>query len=112
MKRSPITTHILDLAKGKAASGVPVLLEKKDGAHWREIAKATSGVDGRVENLLTPGTQAESGLYRLVFSLDNYYEEKSFYPTAEVTFRLQNPEQHYHIPLLISNYGFSTYRGT
>ena len=111
--RSPITTHILDLAKGQAAAEVPVTLEKQDpGGGWQGLAKAKTNRDGRVEDLLTPGSEVATGLYRLTFDLESYQEKGSFYPQATICFRVESAAQHYHIPLLLSPFGYSTYRGT
>lgn len=113
--RSPITTHILDLARGAAASNVPLTLEKSSGAGWTELARGRTNEDGRIEDLLTPGSKAEAGTYRLTFDTRAYFQsrgESSFYPSVSVVFELTHPEQHHHIPLLLSPYGYSTYRGT
>jgi 5-hydroxyisourate hydrolase len=113
--RSPITTHVLDVSRGKAASGVGVLLERQISGQWKELARGTTNGDGRVENLLKLGTQAESGVYRLTFDSSAYFKASgtaSFYPEISIVFNLSNPAEHHHVPLLLSPFGFSTYRGT
>jgi 5-hydroxyisourate hydrolase len=113
MKKSPITTHILDLAKGRAAAGVPVLLEKQDGSSWKEVSRGQTNADGRVEELLPPGSSAAAGVYRMTFDTKKYFEGgTTFYPYVSIVFDLSAPTEHYHIPLLLSPFGYSTYRGT
>ena len=110
--RSPITTHILDIAQGKAAGGVEVELDIKNGNDWKPLAAKITNVDGRVEDLLAPGTKAAAGIYKLRFKVGTYFKGESFYPYTEIVFEVKNPDEHYHVPLLISPYGYSTYRGT
>lgn len=113
--RSPITTHILDLSRGAAAAGVPVTLEHLLGTSWKSVARGLTGTDGRIEDFLTPGSKAEKGTYRLTFDTSTYFKSQgisSFYPNVTVVFELSNPDQHHHIPLLLSPFGYSTYRGT
>ncbi len=114
-ERSPITTHILDISRGKAAAGVAVLLERKEGQGWKELARGATNADGRVEGLLPAGSRAEAGVYRLTFESEAYFKAQntaSFYPSISVTFNLTQPSEHHHVPLLLSPFGFSTYRGT
>ncbi|MGZ3688048.1 MAG: hydroxyisourate hydrolase [Bdellovibrionota bacterium] len=111
--RSPITTHVLDTSRGKAAAGVPVLLEKQEGSTWRTIRSAATNADGRVEDLLPAGSRVDAGTYRLSFDTKSYFAAvKSFYPSVTVIFEINQPLEHYHVPLLLSPFGFSTYRGT
>jgi len=112
---SAITTHVLDTARGKPAAEVPVTLARLDEAN-NPIA-TYSGVtdsDGRVADLL--GRDAlVAGEYRISFDTGAYAAsngEKSFYPHVEITFTIESPQQHYHVPLLLSPYGYSTYRGS
>ena len=113
--RSPITTHILDLSRGAPAVNVPVILEFQSGADWTELARGSTNADGRAEDFLPPGSKAEKGIYRLTFETSTYFKTLgavSFYPYVTVTFELSQPDQHHHIPLLLSPFGYSTYRGT
>ena len=110
--RSPITTHILDVALGKPAANVTVELEKKSGNQWVKLAKNKTNKDGRVEGLLKPGTKALPGTYRLSFKIGQYFKGETFYPYAEIVFQVKKSDQHYHVPLLVSPYGYSTYRGS
>lgn len=112
---SPITTHVLDLALGRPASGVPVTLEiRGSDAAFLELARGRTDPDGRVADLLSEGS-LEAGTYRLTFDLDEYFREggrDSFYPFAQVVFRVEATDEHYHVPLLLSPFGYSTYRGS
>jgi len=108
---SAITTHVLDTARGQPASGVPFLLSvRADNGEWREIARGSTDSDGRARL-----SSAPRGIYRLVFDTDAYYRAwnlEGFYPEVVVTFEVRDPSQSYHVPLLISPYGYSTYRGS
>ncbi len=116
--RSPITTHVLDTARGRPAGGVPVTLAARSGPTpdgWREIARGRTDEDGRVRDLLAPGSTLPAGVYRLTFDTGAYFRAlgvEGFYPHAEVVFEIRNPAEHHHVPLLLSPYGYSTYRGS
>jgi len=108
---SGITSHILDLAAGRPARAVPVTLARQSGKDdWVEVGRATTDGDGRTGPILE-GSDVTAGVYRLRFALDAYHEG-GFYPYAEVVFAVRDPGEHYHIPLLLSPYGYSTYRGS
>ncbi len=113
MKR--ISTHILDLSRGRPANDVPVRLEKQDAAgDWRSHGAARTDADGRCNQLLAQD-DLPSGVYRLVFDTASYFAAAkidSLYPVVEVTFRVRDGESHFHIPLLLSANGYTTYRGT
>lgn len=112
---SGITTHVLDTSQGRPASGVPVLLEMRSDDGWREIARAETDTDGRVRPLLPPGSLLVAGTWRLTFDVGSYFAAQrveSFYPEASIVFVIRDAEQHYHVPLLLSPYGYSTYRGS
>ena len=114
--RSPITTHILDQSIGKPAAGVGVLLEKLDVQnHWLILKESATNADGRVEDLLAPGSEAEPGTYRMSFEVGTYFrstKRDSFYPYVSISFEIKKAEEYYHVPLLLSPYGYSTYRGS
>lgn len=110
--RSPITTHILDVGVGKPAANVAVDLEMLVAKKWKKLATKKTNKDGRVEDLLSPGSKAKRGTYRLSFKIGKYFKGKTFYPYAEIVFEIKNVDQHYHVPLLVSSYGYSTYRGS
>jgi 5-hydroxyisourate hydrolase len=112
---SGITTHVLDTSRGRPASGVPVLLEMRSDDGWREIARAETDADGRVRDLLPSGSSLTAGTWRLTFGVGNYFAVQgleSFYPEASIVFLIRDPGQHHHVPLLLSPYGYSTYRGS
>ncbi len=114
---SPITTHILDTALGRPAAGVSVSLSrlKSDQKHWEVLAEGLTNADGRVTDLLPPETELPPGIYRMRFAVAPYFEQlgqSSFYPEVDIRFHLEHPDQHYHIPLLLSPFGFTTYRGS
>jgi 5-hydroxyisourate hydrolase len=111
-----ISTHILDLVHGKPAKGVPVRLEKQNAAgDWRLLAQARTDQDGRCAQLLPSGENVSPGIYRLSFDTGNYYGRQkidTFYPVVEVIFQARDGELHFHIPLLLSPNGYTTYRGS
>jgi 5-hydroxyisourate hydrolase len=113
---SAITTHVLDTARGVPAAGVPVRLEHSGTAGWTQIGAASTDEDGRVRQI-GPADIA-TGTYRLVFDTDSYAAQQSgdrepvFFPEVTVTFAVHDQARNYHVPLLLSPYGFSTYRGS
>ena len=107
-----ITTHVLDTARGQGAVGVEVLLSKAAGDSWIEVGRDFTDSQGRIAGL---APKVEAGLFRLRFELNQYFEStatNAFYPYAEVVFRVEEPLEHYHVPLLLSPFGYSTYRGS
>ncbi len=112
---SGITTHVLDTSRGRPASGVPVLLEMRSEDGWREIGRAETDPDGRARQLLPAGSVLTEGVYRLTFGIETYFQAQGiegFYPEASIVFHVRDTAQHYHVPLLLSPYGYSTYRGS
>jgi len=112
---SPITTHVLDTARGCAATGIAVTLESAgaDG-EWSLLADGITNQDGRVADLLD-AESIHQGVYRISFQTADYYHSqgiRGFYPVVRIEFEITNPEEHYHVPLLLSPYGYSTYRGS
>jgi 5-hydroxyisourate hydrolase len=112
---SQITTHVLDVSRGVPASGVSVVLELQTASNsWKELGKGATDNDGRLRNLLTPG-KLGTGTYRLTFDTGVYFAERkieSLYPKVNIIFEVRNAQEHYHIPLLLSPFGYSTYRGS
>lgn len=110
---SMITTHVLDAARGTPAPGITVVLSRVDGATAVEIARGTTDDDGRITDL---GPQRlASGTYRLTFAVGPYFEARhveSFYPEVVVTCRIDAEQEHYHVPILLSPFAYSTYRGS
>ena len=108
---SRITTHILDTVLGKPASAVAVRLERKEEQGWRVIAHAETDGDGRCQNL---AAGEPSGVYRLIFATGAYLAKQSrtsIYPEIAITFRC-GEDAHYHLPLLLSDNSYTTYRGS
>jgi 5-hydroxyisourate hydrolase len=108
--RSAVTTHVLDTALGRPAAGVPVLLQRDDGSL---LAKTHTDDDGRVLDL--GPDRLDTGTYRIIFDTAAYFEatgQSGFYPEVAVTFTVADVAQHYHVPVLLSPYGYSTYRGS
>jgi len=114
---SGITTHVLDTARGKPAPGVPVVLDvlDPDSPLWRRLGEAVTDDDGRARRLLPEGTALVPGTYRITFATAVYFralEIEGFFPEAAIVFEVRDAAQHYHVPLLLSPYGYSTYRGS
>lgn len=106
-----ISTHVLDTTAGVPAPDVPVRLEAADGDGWRVVAEGTTDGDGRHR---FPAS-VDPGRHRVVFGTGAYLETRGrdvFYPRIAVEFNIAAGEPHYHIPLLLSTYGYSTYRGS
>jgi 5-hydroxyisourate hydrolase len=107
-----LSTHVLDAVSGDPAAGVTVTLARADGAGWRELAAASTDPDGRVRDLAPHGLDA--GTHRLTFDTAAYFRaagQAGFYPEVSITFTVAE-ERHYHVPLLLSPFAFSTYRGS
>lgn len=110
-----ISSHVLDTTLGKPAAGIDIVLFKHKGDEWIEISQGTTDNDGRVGNFLNDKLALETARYRLRFSLEAYFalqQQPCFYPQVEIECQLQAEDDHYHIPLLISPFGYSTYRGS
>jgi 5-hydroxyisourate hydrolase len=110
---SQITTHILDTTIGKPAQGVTIILFQQQNG-WTEIAIGTTNKDGRITDLLSREQVLSPGLYKMTFLTKDYFVQQqvaTFYPFVEITFEITSAE-HYHIPLLLSPFGYSTYRGS
>jgi 5-hydroxyisourate hydrolase len=113
---SAITTHVLDTARGRPAGGVPIQLEvqEADGS-WRMLGSGATDGDGRLRDLLPGDFDLQPGIYRLIFDTAAYFEAhslQSFYPHVSIVFLIHDVTEHYHVPLLVSPYGYSTYRGS
>ncbi|KAJ7786493.1 hypothetical protein B0H16DRAFT_1490652 [Mycena metata] len=130
MAKSPITCHVLDSSLGKPAEGVEIRLQDFTPAStagvdtFNPMATGVTNADGRCLDLLPARDSTEAkeldvalvpGIYKIIFKTKEYFEgtgRKCFYPVVEITFEIENPAEHYHIPLLISPYSFTTYRGS
>jgi 5-hydroxyisourate hydrolase len=100
-----LSTHVLDTSKGRPAAGVPVRLETEDG---RPLADGRTDADGRISGWVLDG----AGVHRLVFGTGTYLGQDAFYPEVVVAFLVTDPAEHHHVPLLLSPFGYSTYRGS
>ena len=113
---SPITTHILDTALGRPAQGIAVTLEQRnqdDQQAWKAAGQGVTDPDGRIRDLLAG--ELAAGDYRITFHTGAYFQARgvdSFYPEVAIVFRISAPGEHYHVPLLLSPFGYSTYRGS
>ncbi len=106
-----LSTHILNTSTGTPVEGVSVTLEHQTNNEWAPIGHGVTNSDGRIGNL---NEQLEKGAYRLIFAVGDYFNKqqlKPFYPEITVAFNV-NDDRHHHIPLLLSPYGYSTYRGS
>ncbi len=112
--RSPITTHVLDVSLGRPARDVPVQLARLEAGAFVEIARGVTDADGRAGALLAPGTIAR-GTYKITFTVAPYFASSgrpSFYPHVDIVFAVEASDEHYHVPLLVSPWSYSTYRGS
>jgi 5-hydroxyisourate hydrolase len=115
-----ISTHILDTAIGRPAAGVPVSLARWSAEQWHLVSESRTDADGRARGLLPEGVALEPGLYRVRFETAIYYEAQQLtglYPYVEIAFEVRDAgeqagEQHFHIPLLLTANGYTTYRGS
>jgi len=126
--KSPITCHVLDSSIGKPAQGVKVHLlapnvqetttatpPPSHASAWVQLGSSVTNADGRCSDLLPPSAALQPGTYQIVFETKEYFERsdrKSFYPFVQITFTIENPSEHYHVPLLISPFSYTTYRGS
>jgi 5-hydroxyisourate hydrolase len=112
---STLSTHVLDTAKGTPAEGMPITLERSTGKdEWQQLSQSVTNADGRVTDLCPDG-KINAGVFRLTFDTKAYFEKnntKGFYPCASIVFQVEEGQAHYHVPLLISGWGYSTYRGS
>ena len=111
---SQITTHLLDTAKGKPAEGVKIVLYRQQGEAWLPAAHGATNKDGRIADLLEKDHVLAAGVYKMEFFTGDYFDQlglKSFYPVIPIVFEITSAE-HYHIPLLLNPFGYTTYRGS
>ena len=112
---SQITTHVLDTALGKPAADIYITLSHWKNNQWHKLGSGISNQDGRDSDLLDASITLEAGRYQVAFQLEDYFiaqNRNTFYPFAEIVFEIKGDGQHYHIPLLLAPYGYSTYRGS
>jgi 5-hydroxyisourate hydrolase len=105
-----ISTHVLDATTGRPAVGLELVLSRRVGDDgWHELARRVTDTDGRVTDL---AGRAGTGVYRIVFETEAYLAITTFYPEVVVVFRVTDPAAHHHVPLLLSPFAYSTYRGS
>ncbi len=112
---SQITTHILDTTRGLPAKNLPITLFAQQGEGWKEINSGITNNDGRLPGLLADDEKLPAGVYRMHFATATYFKdnnEEGFYPYVDIVFEINASGAHYHIPLLLTAFGYSTYRGS
>jgi 5-hydroxyisourate hydrolase len=113
VRRSRVTTHVLDATSGRPAAGVGATLERQSGTGWQDVTSGRTDDDGRISDF--GPEDLEPGVYRVTFAVGPYFSDRgraTFYPEVVIQFTLDDPHAHYHVPLLISPYAYSTYRGS
>ncbi len=110
-----ITTHVLDTSKGRPAEGIKITLQRPTSDdQWQDITSGITNSDGRISDFLSKDTVIEPGIYRMLFDTQAYFDQQkiqAFYPYVPVVFQIFDTE-HYHVPLLLNPFGYSTYRGS
>ena len=112
---SQITTHVLDTTRGLPAKDLPITLFLQTTSGWQELANGCTNSDGRISDLLPDSKVLSAGTYRVHFATQCYFEaneEQGFYPFVDIVFTIDGSGSHYHIPLLLTAFGYSTYRGS
>ncbi len=110
-----VSTHVLDTSIGRPAAAVAVALQRQDAGAWVDVSRDVTNADGRAAALMPAGTALPPGTYRLTFGAGEYFARcgvDSFYGTIAIEFIVRDAAAHYHVPLLVSPYGYSTYRGS
>lgn len=112
--QNPLSVHVLNLQDGLPSSEVKVSLEEQKNGKWVQLSQATTNEQGRIPALYPEGKKLEKGMYKVTFKTGDWFtahKQKSFFPEVPVIFEVDGSVEHYHIPLLLSPYGYSTYRG-
>jgi len=111
----PLSTHVLDTSRGVPGAGVPITLYIMDATHeWRLVSSGVTNNDGRLSGLIEDA-EIPAGVYKLVFDTETYFNSinvTGFWPFVDVVFKVKDTKSHYHVPLVINPYGYSTYRGS
>jgi len=111
---NPLSVHVLNIQNGLPSPDVTVTLERYEGSQWVELSEAVTNEQGRIGELYPEGEDLVDGTYRVVFETGDWFEAQdaaSFFPEIPVVFTMDGALEHYHVPLLLSPYGYSTYRG-
>jgi len=114
MAQSPVSVHVLNLENGLPSADVNVVLEAQQNGKWVQIAKATTNEQGRITALFPEDKPVENTLYKVTFKTGEWFKknkQEAFFTEVPVIFKMDSSVKHYHIPLLMSSYGYSTYRG-
>jgi 5-hydroxyisourate hydrolase len=109
-----ISTHVLDITRGRPAKDLPITIARKEGDAFTTLKSGKTDADGRIKDLVPEG-QLAVGTYRITFDTGAYFAAQNvegFYPEATVVFTIKDADAHYHVPLLLSPFGYSTYRGS
>src|SRR5262245_48394076 len=110
-----ITTHVLDLGRGKPAAGITVVLELRRQSEWTPVGRGVTDENGRLATL-TQNFTVVPGTYRIAYDIGGYHRSQGvatpFFPEAKISFDVRDINEHYHVPLLLSPFGYSTYRGS
>ncbi|MBK0098872.1 hydroxyisourate hydrolase [Erwinia sp. S63] len=112
--KNPLSVHVLNLQTGVPTAGIEVELDRKQGEEWIRLSQGTTDGQGRITALYPSDQKAQTGVYRVIFKTGDFYKKNAqptFFPEIPVMFSVTSTDQHYHIPLLLSQYGYSTYRG-
>ena len=112
--QNPLSVHVLNLQDGLPSSEVKVSLEEQKNGKWVQLSQATTNEQGRIPALYPEGKKLEKGMYKVTFKTGDWFKahkQKTFFPEVPVIFEVDGSVEHYHIPLLLSPYGYSTYRG-
>ena len=111
-----ITTHVLDVARGRPARGITVILEMRHQSEWIPVGRGSTDNHGRVTDLTEESHVLSLGTYRLTFDTGTYHRDQGiaspFFPEVKIIFNVDGAGGHFHVPLLLSPYGYSTYRGS
>jgi 5-hydroxyisourate hydrolase len=108
-----LSTHVLDATSGRPATNVPLTLDRRTGDSWQRVGSGLTDDDGRCRTIAPDGLEAAT--YRLVFDTGTYFDTTGvpgFYPEVSVVFEVTEPQRHHHVPLLLSPFAYSTYRGS
>jgi 5-hydroxyisourate hydrolase len=107
-----LTTHVLDTANGRPGAGIAIELYRLEGKTDMLVTKATTNRDGRTDAPLLEGEKLRNGTYQIVFHVGAYFKSQGFLDAVPIRFKIDNAAAHYHVPLLCSPWGYTTYRGS
>nr|ACO15689.1 transthyretin-like protein R09H10.3 precursor [Caligus clemensi] len=111
---NPLSSHVLDTSRGCPAEGIEINLYKQEVSNWTFVGKKVTNQDGRVSGFLD-WENFQKGVYKLHFGVKEYFEKtntETFFPFVEIVFDIKDPEAHYHVPILLNPFGYTTYRGS